>query len=167
METKQPNHARQLFLDVLNWLRQTYASHHFFLQRDVAWTSQKHLLARTCSWIPPDQVIHNHKVPGDARRQFDLALVERDGTVDLALKFRFEPAQVLAPGKRPVVVWADVEEDIRRVQSLVTGRKARNACSLFIDESGLFRKRPAPRGSRWEDWDIGAGTRIAVLISEA
>ena len=167
MDTKQANDARQLFLDILSWLRQTYASHRFFLQRDVAWTVQKYLLDRTCRWTPQIQVIHNHKVPGDARRQFDLALVERDGTVDLALKFRFEPAQVLAPGKRPVVMWPDVVEDIQRVQSLVTGRKARNACSLFIDESGLCRKRPAPPGSRWEDWDIGTSTHIAVLISEA
>ena len=167
METRQLNHARQLSVDVLTWLRTTYSSHGFFLKRDVAWTIQKRLLDRICLWGPPYRVVHNYKVPKSTGRQFDLVLLDADGTVVLALKFQFEPAEKLAPGKSPVVEWTTVVNDIGFVQALVKKKHAQSACSLFIDESGAFRKKPAPPGSHWEDWDVGRGVHVAVLISEA
>lgn len=167
METEGSKHGRQLFLDILEWLPRTYSSHRFFLQRDVAWTVQKRLLDRICPWAPRYRVIHNFKVPGDAGKQVDLALLGPNGTIELALKFRFEPRQHLAPGKCPVVEWPNVVGDIERVQRLATKQHVRNACSLFIDESGDFKKKPTPPGSRWEEWDIGRGGRVSVLIAEA
>ena len=166
MESKQPKDARQLLLDV-DWLRTTYASHRFFLQRDVAWTVQKRLLDRIGPWAPDYRVIHNRKVPKGAGPQFDLAVVDPNDTVELALKFRFEPAEKLEPGKFPVVVWADVVKDVKAVQHAANEQHTRHAYSLFIDEGGYHRARDAPPNSRWEAWDIGQGTRIAVLISEA
>ena len=167
IETKPSNPARQLFLDVLDWLRDTYTSHSFFLQRDVAWTVQKRLLDRIGRWAPGYRVIHNRKVPKGTGRQFDLAVLDPSNTVVLALKFKFEPAEKLEPGKSPVVEWASVVSDIEAAQHAADDHHAKCAYSLFIDEGGYYKDRTPPRGSRWEDWDVGNGTRVAVLISEA
>ena len=168
MGKKQPDHPRQLFLDVLDWLRTTYASHRFFLQRDVAWTVQKRLLDRIGPGVPEYRVIHNRKVPKGKGPQFDLAVVSPNGTVEFVLKLKFEPAHKLEPGKNPVVEWTTVVGDVQTVQRAAEERHTRHAYSLFIDEGVYYRaKREPPPNSRWEEWDVGNGARVAVLISEA
>ena len=174
METTQPSRARQLFLDVLDWLRETYSDHKFFTERDVVWTVQKRLLKEASRRNLLFRVFHGYRMTsGNARSApADLVLLGTDDRAELAIEFKYEPDHARAntefpPTKFPVVEWNYVIEDTERVQQFRRKGFARNVCALFIDEGRHFRRRKAPRGSRWEEWDVGNGVRIAVLISEA
>ncbi|MDE0127794.1 MAG: hypothetical protein OXN97_24770 [Bryobacterales bacterium] len=173
-ETRQPTQAQQLFFDVLDWLRDTYCTHRFFTERDVVWTVQKRLLHEAASRNLRYRVFHNDRMTkGEAKSApADLALLDPGNRAHLAIEFKYEPDHQrvrteFPASKFPVVDWKEVTKDIERVQEFVREEFTPRAISVFVDEGGHFRKRPAPPGSRWEEWDIGAGTRVAVLISEA
>ena len=175
-ETNQPNEVRQLVLDVLDWLRDTYSSHRFFTERDVEWTVQKRLWHEICSRQLPYEVFHNFRMPRDPKSLADLVVVRRPRQptepVEFAIEFKYEPAHSrndILPGKFPVVEdWKKVVCDVDRVQRFVREKHARSACSLFIDEGGYYRKQEAAPNSCWKDWDINTSPdQVFVLISEA
>ena len=172
---EQPNDARQLVLDVLDWLRETYCSHRFFTERDVVWTVQKRLISEASGRSPRCRVFHEYKMTNGQVKSppADLVLLGPEDQAELAIEFKYEPAHQRAntefpPTKFPVVDWKGVVRDTERVHQFVQQGFTPNACSLFIDEGGYFRKRQAPLGSRWEDWNVdGCTHRVSVLISEA
>ena len=174
-QTKQPKEARQLFLDVRDWLRETYCSHRFFTERDVVWTVQKRLLSEISRRSLHYRVFHDYRMTKGRVRSSpaDLVLLDPKGRAELAVEFKYEPAHQrghteFPPTKFPVVDRKEVVRDTDRVQKFVERRFTPHACSLFIDEGGYFRKRQAPLGSRWEDWNVdGCTHRVSVLISEA
>ena len=174
-QARAPNDARHLFFDVLSWLRNTYRSHRFFTERDVVWTVQKRLLQEAASRNLQHRVFHNDRMTkGEAKSApADLALLGPGDRAHLAIEFKYEPDHErvrteFPASKFPVVDWKEVTKDIERVQEFVREGFTPRAVSVFVDEGSHFRRRPAPGGSRWEDWEIsGCDYRVAVLISEA
>ena len=176
VETKQPNVAKELFLEVTSWLFESYSSHRFFVARDVIWTVQKRLWREISQNRLPYRVFHNFGMPGHPTARADLAIVTERGTVLLAAEFRYEPDRARAGediwrSKFPVVDWKEVTNDVNRVQGFVARSRARSAVSVFIDEGGYFRfdlQKSAPRPSRWLSPHIREGfPRLSCLISQA
>ncbi|MXZ59353.1 MAG: hypothetical protein F4228_14070 [Acidobacteria bacterium] len=174
-QARAPNDTRHLFFDVLDWLRNTYRTHRFFTERDVVWTVQKRLLHEAASRNLHYRVFHNDRMTkGEAKSApADLVLVDPEDRAHLAIEFKYEPdhqrvRKEFPASKFPVVDWKEVTTDIERVQEFVREGFTLRAVSVFVDEGGHFRRRPAPRGSRWEDWDLtGCDYSVSVLISEA
>ena len=144
VETKQPNPAKDLFLEVTSWLLRTYSSHRFFVARDVIWTVQKRLWGEISEQRLPYRVFHNFGMPGHPTARADLAIVDTRETVLLAAEFQYEPDRARAgndigSSKFPVVDWKKVTTDVSRVQGFVARSRARGGVSVFLDEGGYFR----------------------------
>lgn len=175
MDPKQPNHARQLFLDVLDWLRETYSTHRFFTERDLVWTVQKRLLHEGSLRNLQYRVFHDYKMikGGLKSAPADLVLLDPADRAKLAVEFKYEPdhqrgGTEFPLSKFPVVDWKEVIKDTQRVEAFGRQGFASHAVSLFVDEGRYCRHRMPPPGSRWVDWDIkGRAHRVSVLISEA
>ena len=162
-------HICEMFEASLDWLRNTYHQHHFFVERDVVWTIQKRLLWQIQSKNLPLTVFNDYGILPGKRRSLstDLVILDRSGSVQLAAEFKYEPSHArvdIPSSKFPVVFWGKdgVEKDIGRIRDFVSQEKAKHAYSVFIDEGGYFRKRNAHMGSRWIAW----GDDIWVLIAE-
>ena len=175
VETKQPNPAKDLFLEVTSWLLRTYSSHRFFVARDVIWTVQKRLWREIAEQRLPYRVFHNFGMPGNPTARADLAILDTRETVLLAAEFQYEPDRARAgndigSSKFPVVDWKKVTTDVSRVQGFVARSRARSAVSVFLDEGGHFRfdlRKPAPRPSRWLSPPVEDAPRLSILISQA
>ena len=157
----------ELFRESLTWLRKTWCGHQFFVQRDVVWTLQKHLIDAVAARHLPYRVCHNYTMWKGSRTA--LALVGGDGRVTLAVEFQYEPnhdrADEFTPGKfdPSVVDWNDgVGFGVKRVHEFVAKGLAEGAVSLFFDEGGHFAHRKPHPGSRWDT----AGP-FPILITEA
>ena len=167
--------AAKLFWDAIDWLRESYSQHQFFVERDVVWTVQKRLIDEISRQDLPYRVFNDFPVLKGNRRGIsaDLVLLGAEGTVEVAAEFKYEPSHSLEnrdilPGKFPVVEWGidGVAKDIDRVRNFVEQGAARAAFSLFIDEGDYFSHREPHAGSQWEQWNVGEGTpEISVLIS--
>ena len=70
-------HPMELFRDALSWLEQNYQRFHFFVERDVVWTLQKHLLNSIEQEDLPYRVFHGHSVLPSKRESLsaDLAIL--------------------------------------------------------------------------------------------
>lgn len=143
----------------MQWLREHYSEHRFYLERDVVWTVQSRLQALIDEHRIGLRVFNDHPLlPGRRRaRSADLALVEADGSVDLALEFKYEPdhrRDDILEAKLPVVSWGKegVAKDISRIREMIETGSAAVARSYFIDEGGHFRRRAPHPGSEWVHW---------------
>ena len=165
----EPNAATLLFWEAINWLRESYSQHRFFLERDVVWTVQKRLIDEISRQGLPYRVFNDFPVMKGKRRGIsaDLVLLGAQERVEVAAEFKYEPSHKrddISPGKFPVVYWGSkgVAKDIDRVRHFVKQGAARTAISLFVDEGSYFRKRKPHFGSRWDE-----GTPApSVLISQ-
>ena len=167
--------AAKLFWAAIDWLRESYSQHQFFVERDVVWTVQKRLIDEISRQGLPYRVFNDFPVLKGKRRGIsaDLVLLGEEGTVAVAAEFKYEPwhgrgNRDILPSKFPVVEWgiAGVAKDIDRIRNFVEQGAAQAAFSLFIDEGGYFSHREPHSGSRWERWNVGEGTpEISVLIS--
>jgi hypothetical protein len=63
-----------------------------------------------------------------------------------------------------VVMWREVEEDVRRVHQLVAKGKAEAGYAILIDEGGRFRNYVAPQGSEWLKWEGIASPSYETLV---
>ena len=174
--------AKQLFWVAVDWLRESYSEHRFFLERDVVWTVQKRLFGEIKRQGLPYRVFNDFPIQKGKRRGIsaDLVLLGPEDTVEVAAEFKYEPAHCRATRdiwdskfSPSVVFWKskkdpDVADDITRVQKFVKCGRAQYACSLFIDEGCYFKNREPHPDSRWESWNVGeSSSEIHVLISEA
>ncbi len=162
--------ARQLFEASLGWLQSTYPQHQFFVERGVVWTLQKHLNQVIRSGQLSFHVFNDYGIDlGNRRRIFaDLAVLDPDDTVQLAVEFKYEPSHSrvdIQPSKFPAVFWGKdgVAKDIERITEFVSKGKAKHAYSVFIDEGGHFRSRRPHAGAKWHKWEHG----VWALISHA
>ena len=162
-----------LFESAIDWLKQEYASIHFFVERDVVWTIQKYLAAAIKDQSLPYSVYNDYPILRGERRSVctDLAIIDSQGVVEVAAEIKYEPAHRrddIWPSKFPVVFWGreGVEKDIERVQNYVNAGRAKAAYSVFIDEGSFFRHREAPLGSNWIDWEVRVvpQDRVSVLF---
>ena len=148
--------ATALFEDAMDWLRDSYEEHRFFVERDVVWTAQLRLLQEAERAKLPCRVLNDYTL--FERTRADLAILSGDA-VEVAAEFKYEPARARSDefggGKFPVVDWLDVGKDVQRVHDYVAQGKAKTAYAVLIDEGGQFRK-PAPSPeSEWRDWGNG------------
>jgi hypothetical protein len=154
----------------IEWLRDHYDDHRFFVERDLVWTVQlclRELLRESNSEL---RVFNDFPMIPTPRRSLsaDLALVSPDDEVQLALEFKFEPSHRrtdILGSKFPVVFWGTegVAKDVERARLFVSRGRAVAARSYFIDEGGYFAHRPPHEGSAWVEWP---GNRW-VLVSRA
>src|SRR5947207_4018472 len=135
--------AEQAFTDALRWLRETYSSHVFYLERDVVFVLQTRLRRVIDAHKMPLAVFNDYPMLPGPRRSFSADLVLRtttpDETILLAAEFKYEPSHRRAdilPGKLPVVVWADVLKDITRIETFVTQGKTPVGYAVCLDEGG-------------------------------
>lgn len=149
----------------LEWLRQNYRRFPFVVERDIEWTLQQHMNSEIKSNNLPYAMFSNYPMlPGKRRsRCADLVILDSEGSVAVALEFKYEPSHKrpdLLRSKFPVVFWGKdgVGKDLNRIHEYVENGKAKIALSIFIDEDGSFAHREPRPGSRWIDW--GDGVRV-------
>jgi hypothetical protein len=164
--------AAMLFEEAIAWLREHYDQFEFWVERDLVWTVQSRLRQMIAGRHLPYGVFNDYPLLAGARRarSADLAIRHADGTVLVAVEFKYEPshrrAEIL-PGKLPVVDWGveGVAKDIVRIREFVEQGAARTAMAIFVDEGRCFRHRPAHSCSVWRDWAPSrpGGHQVAVL----
>ena len=164
------NEAEELADRAIDWLRDHYDEHRFFVERDLVWTLQlrlRDLLRQANSDL---RVLNDFPMIPTSRRSLsaDLALISPDDRVQLALEFKYEPSHRrtdILGSKFPVVFWGaeGVAKDVERVRLFVAQGRAVAARSYFIDEGGYFAHRPPHEGSSWVEWPRGRW----VLVSRA
>lgn len=169
--------STELFLSTMEWLKENYFSFRFFMERDVVWTVQKHIIELVEQKGIPYQVFNDYPIlPGKGRRSrsVDLAIVNQGQIIEVAAEFKYEPShrrQDICRHKLPVVFWTEksgVGKDVERVRDFIAAGKAKIAYSVFIDEGGHYRKRTPYQGSRWVDWESNETEiyKISVLWSQ-
>lgn len=148
--------ATALFESAMDWLRDSYEEHRFFVERDVVWTAQLRLLQEAERAKLPYRILNDYTL--FERIRPDLAILNGDA-IEVAAEFKYEPSRArrgeFGRGKFPVVDWRSVERDIQRVRDYVAQGKAKTAYAVLIDEGGYFRKRAPSPDSEWRDWDNG------------
>lgn len=159
----------------LDWLRETYWEHRFFVERDLVWTLQKRLRLTLAEVDQSYRVFNDYPImPGNRRALCtDLAIL-RGQTVELSVEFKYEPdhrrggatSEIWPTKLNPsVVFWGKdgVLKDVDRCRKYVAEDRCESATSIFIDEGGLFRHRTPHPGTRWLDWTYGDRS-VALLI---
>jgi hypothetical protein len=172
--------AKELFDRVLEWFRLNYGNYDFFMERDVEWTLHQKFRETVASGNLPFEVFNNFPIMKGDRRGIctDLAILNMQGKVEVAVELKFEPDHQRGFGPRrnvwptrlnpSVVFWkAGVEKDVERAQQYVSKGKAKMAVTMFVDEGGLFRhRRPPSSETKWVDWKCGGSNprMISLLI---
>ncbi len=148
--------AAALFEKTMDWLRDSYEEHRFFVERDIVWTAQLRLLQEAERAKLPCRILNDYTLFEKTRP--DLAILN-GGAVEVAAEFKYEPSRArrgeFGDGKFPVVDWRAVEKDAQRVHDYVAQGRAKTAYAVLIDESGHFRNRVPHPGSEWRDWGNG------------
>lgn len=151
--------AATLFENTMDWLRDAYGEHRFFLERDIVWTAQLRLLQEVEQANLPYRVLNDYTLFRGTRA--DLAILN-GGAVEVAAEFKYEPSRArsgeFGPGKFPAVFWTgdgSVEKDVQRVHDYAAQGNAKTAYAVFIDEGGYFRRRDPHPGGEWRDWGNG------------
>ena len=164
--------AQSLWGEAIAWLEEHYQDYRFFAERDVVWTVQRFLDGELEDPGAHLRVFNDYPMLRGKRRSIsaDLALIGDDGTVELAAEFKYEPSHSrpdILPGKLPVVFWGEygVGKDVARVSEFVAKGVAKEAHSVFIDEGGYFRNRPAHPGSRWVHWRSGPWVLLSHSVA--
>lgn len=111
--------ADALFLRSLNWLRINYSGFRFFVERDIVWTIQCHILQEIAETGLPLRVFNDYGILPGSRRSLsaDLVLSGENSKIEVAVEFKYEPAHSrtdIPRVKFPVVGWGDdgVAKDI-------------------------------------------------------
>jgi hypothetical protein len=153
--------AAQLFEEAIAWLRSSYWSRPFFVERDIVWTIQLWLLDQIRVKSLPLTVRNDFPIgeliANARRRTADFALLDPSGKILLVAEFKYEPSHRrpdIPSSKLPVVFWGaeGVGKDVSRVREFVETSLAGVGYSLFIDEGSFFRHRQPHPGSKWIDW---------------
>jgi len=163
--------ARELFEQSLKWLEETYSQKKFFTERDIVWTIQNYLSEQIAKNNLPYKVLCEWPITTDGNKKSSWAdlVIMKGLDIEIAAEFKYEPNHKRIEDfsvnklKNDVVFWdkQGVGEDVQRVKKFSEERKAKTACSIFIDEGKRFRKREAFNGSQWHDWK---NADVSVLI---
>jgi hypothetical protein len=172
--------AEELFNQVLDWFRVNCGNYEFFMERDVEWALQQKLREKAATGNLSFEVFNNFPIMGSDRRSIcaDLAILDMQGEVEVAVELKFEPDHRRGFGPRrntwptrldpSVVFWKEgVEKDVERAQQYVSQGRAKIAVTMFVDEGGLFRhRRPPSIKTEWVDWKCGGNNprTISLLI---
>ncbi|MEO7003752.1 MAG: hypothetical protein ABI068_18120 [Ktedonobacterales bacterium] len=169
-----------LFEQTMQWLRDQYATFHFYTERDLVWTVQRHITDEIERHKLPYLVFNDYPMlPGAQRsRSADLVLaseainrpkqsqtgkwgISPAVAVAVAVEFKYEPSHAridIWPTKLPVVGWSGILKDIARLHEFIEHQRADAAYAVFFDESRTFRHRALQLPESWQDW----GQNVAV-----
>jgi hypothetical protein len=177
---KTKDDALTIFRDVLNLLWKDYDKFPFFAERDIVWTVHRRLVEEIGRQALDLTVFNDFPIQPGPRRSFsaDLAILASGRRPTLAVEFKYEPDHArgdvdIWPTKLnpSVVFWGPdgVLKDIERTRMWVESGLIQSACSVFIDEGGLFRHREPHVGAQWFDIPIGEkqARHVSVLIASA
>lgn len=166
--------TEEIFSCTLSWLQQNYFNFQFYTERDIVWTIQQQFAQLVKDRRFNLRVFTDYPILfNDNRARVDLALIDENNSIVLALELKYEPShrrKDILPTKFPVVSWAEVKKDIERIRHFVEVGKAQAAYSILIDEGGYFRKQLIITDhSSWIDWYDVAGSQypVALLLSKA
>lgn len=150
--------ADSLLKSSLDWLRSNYSTFCFFVERDIVWSIQTHLLQEIAKAGLSLRVFNDYGILPGSRRGLsaDLVLIGENNKIEVAVEFKYEPAHSRTDIPRikfPVVGWGEdgVAKDIQRIKEFVDSGLVNRAYAVFIDEGRYFRHRPAHPGSAWID----------------
>lgn len=151
--------AVDIFEETIEWLKKNYSSFNFFVERDVVWTVQKHLIEIVRNRKLPYKIFNDHPIlPGNRRSlSADIAILDEKNAIAVAVEFKYEPAHNrpgILKSKLPVVFWGDdgVGKDVKRINEFIQVGNVKTAYSIFIDEGGAFAHREPHPGSKWISW---------------
>jgi hypothetical protein len=165
--------AVRAFDRALGWLRDTYPTHGFGVERDVVWTLAKRLVADIRDQGLTLKVWTDYPVERGPRRAWsaDIAVVGTDAVRPrLVAEFKFEPSHRrpdVQPQKLPVIGWGDVTKDAVRVERWVREGFALFGIAVLLDEGGFFARRPALPGGSWHHWADAADSFVSPAIHRA
>ncbi len=163
-----------LFEESLTWLQANYRSFCFFMERDIVWTLQTHMIEEAERRRLPVWIYDNHKLAGG--KQVDLAIIKKDDSTLTAVEIKYEPdhhratldisAGKLFPSR---VFWnskkyGGVEPDIDRVRKFIAERVANHGFFILIDEGSHFTKMPLPEGATWMDWGPSPYSKARISL---
>ena len=162
--------AEELFLQSMQWLESNYKDYRFYLERDVVWTIQTHLNDLIRLHSLPYKTFNDYPMIKGNRRSLsaDIALLNENAEVDLAIEFKYEPSHLrtdIPRSKFPVVAWGKegVLKDIQRIYDFVEQGKAKVCYAIFVDEGDTFSDRTPHPGSEWKKWDASG----SILLSRS
>lgn len=169
MDQNTSEKADSLFISSLDWLRINYSTFRFFVERDIVWTIQTHLIQEIAQAGLSLRVFNDYGILPGSRRSLsaDLVLIGENNKVEVAVEFKYEPAHSrtdIPRVKFPVVGWGEdgVAKDIKRINEFVESGFVNKAYAVFIDEGGYFRHRPAHSLAMWIDWEGGVSVMLSV-----
>jgi len=161
----------------LDWLKDTYPEHRFFVERDVVWTLQKWLVDETTLRGLPLRIRNDCSIERGTnnRRSLcaDLALLAPEGSRPLVVaEFKFEPSHSRAhgpepeidPRKLPVTGWDGFARDVNRVQSWTQRDLIGSGAAIFVDEGSCARPRTELIGATHEDWGTYGKDKLKVTV---
>ena len=180
--------AATLFENTMDWLRDAYGEHRFFVERDIVWTAQLRLLQEVEHANLPYRVFDEHKIRKDARSGADLVIME-GGLVSVAAEFKYEPsherkaplqpeptgnpltrkkarqrAQDILATKLPRCGWGEIKKDMDKVRAYFhEGRSASVVCDTH--RRGRILAPPVSRCSRRQRV-AGLGQRRVGVVDE-
>jgi hypothetical protein len=156
-----------VFLEALDWLRETYSEHRFFKERDVEAVLQQRMSElfeeRRSQWC----VVENYK-------QIDLAVVDRESpnSIPVGAEIKYEPDHSRPgeearrqTGKYPVTEWPLFVRDHDKLHTRVSEGLVQVGYALLFDEAGYFRrsKTPPPFGE-WQIWGEDDQRKMAPAV---
>lgn len=147
--------AATLFKNTMDWLRRE-DTRRFRVEDDVVLAVEAQMKQKIQEDGLPYTVDKECILPPGGRA--DLAIFGADGSVLVAVEFKFEPHRSrLASTQAPRVIWTEFEDDIRKLQAYVGPGRVHTAYSILIDEDGRWRHRRSGtlEGSEWRDWGNG------------
>lgn len=163
------NMAKKLFDQALDWFRVNYGEYEFFMERDLVWVLQQKIWEMIDEDGVPLEVYHNFSI---ADVQTDLALLNKENEVELAIEFKYEPdhrRRGFLLTRFPVVFWREgVGKDVERAKQYVKQEKAKIAIAIFVDEGSYFRHRKPYSNTKWVDWNCGGknSRKISLLVGD-
>jgi len=167
--------ATELFENTIEWLKENYGNFIFFLERNLVWTVQKHIIELIKKNNLPFKIFNYYPILPGKRRHLctDLAILSLNKTLEIAVEFKYEPSHYrddILQSKLPVVFWGKdgVGKDIKRIKEYIDKGKAEITYLVFIDEGGHFRHKYPHPFSKWIDWEIEGPkfNKISVLWSK-
>lgn len=164
--------AEDLFRDTLAWLGADYGRQVFYVERDLAYTLQSHLVQRVESEHLPYRIYNDYPMIAGLRRSLsaDLAIVSSSNEALVAAEFKYEPCHRrldLLQNKLPVTVWAGIKKDTTRAVEFVNLNKTKVAYAVCVDEGNHLAKRDLSiyqEHLHWTGWPHH-NHQIAVHIS--
>lgn len=176
--------GKEIFLIALDELQHEYQDYEFMVSRDVTWVLQKKMNHLIEEKGLPFELYQDYPLEKGCREHKENELViVKQGTnyrdlfsgkvqAELVIRILFEPSRLrhdVCTHHLPRVLITELNENIRKVQSLVNSRKTREGISILIDEYSRYRHQVShDEHVTWESWGDyeDPGLNVSLLIAK-